>query len=180
VTTRQTARKRRARKPRRGQEGAAGRGCGCEGRSQANQRPKKGSAGRSSRPPAAAECRARAGRPGDVQDATARHRPPARSSFLKALIVPVSSSYGDRQWRRERAGRSSGLVPAQHLGLAGGLFVCGGRCRRSSPTAGSPSRFDEALCDAVALGLSHEGGRSFDPQTFVNGGQDRYRIRRRV
>ena len=25
---------------------------------------------------------------------------------------------------------------------------------------------DEALCDAVALGLSHEGGRSFDPQAF--------------
>jgi hypothetical protein len=25
---------------------------------------------------------------------------------------------------------------------------------------------DEALCDAVALGFSHEGGRSFDPQAF--------------
>jgi hypothetical protein len=25
---------------------------------------------------------------------------------------------------------------------------------------------DEALCDAVALGLSHEGRRSFDPQAF--------------
>ena len=25
---------------------------------------------------------------------------------------------------------------------------------------------DEALCNAVALGLSHEGGRSFDPQAF--------------
>ena len=25
---------------------------------------------------------------------------------------------------------------------------------------------DEALCDAVTLGLSHEGGRSFDPQAF--------------
>src|SRR6516162_5859773 len=25
---------------------------------------------------------------------------------------------------------------------------------------------DEALCDAVALGLSHEGGRSLDPQAF--------------
>ena len=25
---------------------------------------------------------------------------------------------------------------------------------------------DEALCDAVALWLSHEGGRSFDPQAF--------------
>ena len=27
-------------------------------------------------------------------------------------------------------------------------------------------RRDEALCDAVALGFSHEGGRSFDPQAF--------------
>src|SRR5215204_2253015 len=25
---------------------------------------------------------------------------------------------------------------------------------------------DKALCDAVALGFSHEGGRSFDPQAF--------------
>ena len=25
---------------------------------------------------------------------------------------------------------------------------------------------DEALCDAVALGLSHEGRRSFDPQAL--------------
>ena len=29
---------------------------------------------------------------------------------------------------------------------------------------GLPGRPPEALCDAVALGLSHEGGRSFDPQ----------------
>ena len=25
---------------------------------------------------------------------------------------------------------------------------------------------DEALCDAIALGFSHEGGRGFDPQAF--------------
>jgi hypothetical protein len=53
----------------RAQEGAAGRGCGCEGRSRGTS-VQKGSTARSSRPPGrpaigGRACRAQAGRPGD-------------------------------------------------------------------------------------------------------------------
>src|SRR6201982_2295513 len=53
---------------------------------------------------------------------------------------------------------------------SGELDECGSQL--FAGVAGSPPQqvllqgSDEALCDAIALGFSHEGWRSFDPQAF--------------